>query len=102
MNPQVWSFRAINESTFIKRFGPTPNHLDTNASFDFGAGGCLFETYGDELAYVCTQDKRTIWTIIEGDEALAIVSGLHFVNRLGCIVTGNPVEDRTVCTILLE
>jgi len=102
MNPQVWTFRTIDEDTFIERFGPRPNHLDTNASFDFGDGGCLFETYGDELAYIRTQDPRTVWTIIEGDEGLAIESGLHFVNRLGFIVTANPVEDRVTYTVVLD
>jgi len=101
-NPQVWTFRTIDEDTFIERFGPRPNHLDTNASFDFGDGGCLFETYGDELAYIRTQDPRTVWTIIEGDEGLAIESGLHFVNRLGFIVTANPVEDRVTYTVVLD
>ncbi len=102
MNPQDWSFHTIDEGTFIERFGPRPNHLDTNASFDFGDGGCLFETYGRELAYVRTQDPRTVWTIIEGDDGLAIESGMHFVNRLGFLITARAIEDQTACTVLLD
>ena len=52
MNPQVWTFRTIDEDAFIERFRPRPNHLDPNASYDFGDGGCLFETYGPELDFV--------------------------------------------------
>jgi hypothetical protein len=103
MNPQDWSFHTIDDGTITERFGPRPNHLDTNASFDFGDGGCLFETYGCELAYVRTQDPRTVWSIIEGDEGkIAIESGMHFVYRLWFLIAARAIEDQTACTVLLD
>jgi hypothetical protein len=103
MSPQDWSFHTIDEYTFTERFGLRPNHLDSDASFDFGDGGCLFETYGGELAYVRTQDPRTVCTIIEGDEGkIAIESGMHFVNRLGFLITAQAIEDQTAYTVLLD
>lgn len=37
-------------------------------------------------------DSRQLWTILDGDEALYASSGLHFVNRIGYLLT---VEDWT-------
>ncbi len=101
MNPQVWTFRTIDEDAFIERFRPRPNHLDPNASYDFGDGGCLFETYGPELDFVRAQDPRSIWTIVDDDNGQPVIeSGMRFVNRLGFLVATNPVEDRV--TYLVE
>ena len=33
--------RIVISQRFIGRFRPRANHLNPNASFDFGAGGCL-------------------------------------------------------------
>ena len=49
MNPQVWTFRTIDEDAFIARFGPRPNHLDLNASVREGAR--RIETEGFEIAH---------------------------------------------------
>jgi hypothetical protein len=103
MNPQVWTFRTIDEDAFIARFGPRPNHLDLNASFDFGNGGCLFAVTEPELTFVKSQDRQRVWTVLDGDEGCIVIeSGLHYVNRLGFIVTTEPVEDRVTYTVPLE
>ena len=102
MNPQVWTFCTIAQDTFIERFGPKPNHLDLTAGFDFGNGGCLFALAGKELRHVMAQKPRTIWTVIEGDECLVIESGMHFVNRLGFLVTSVPFEARVTYTVTLD
>ena len=102
MNPQAWTFRSIDEDTFIERFGPKPNHLEFDCGFDFGDGSCLFSAAGKSFKHVLAQHPQTIWTVIEGDEGLAIESGLHIVNRLGYLVTANPVEDRVTYTVTLD
>ncbi len=78
---------VLYEDDFVARYTPMPNVLNENASFDFGDGGCLYETFGSELEYVRAQAPQHVWTIIETDGELAIVSGYHFVNRLGYILT---------------
>ena len=91
---------TIDTDTFYARFRPIQNHLDDNASEDFGDGGCLFETYGAELDYVRAQPSSHIWTIIDGEEETVIVSGYHLCNRIGYILTEKPVpevESYTVC-----
>jgi hypothetical protein len=82
-----------DEDAFIERFRPTVNHIDPNAGFDFGYGGCLFETYGEEFEFVRQQSAACVWTLIEADGVLYAESGLHFVNRLGYFVAETPVED---------
>jgi len=57
-------------------------------------GGCMYETFGDELAYVKQVPNNRIWTIVDGDgDDLLIIAGFHLVNRLGYLVTDEAWED---------
>ena len=49
---------ACDEDTFIERFRPIINHIDSNAGFDFGYGGCLFETYGVRVCPLAERRQR--------------------------------------------
>jgi hypothetical protein len=62
----------LTEDDFLARFKPVPNPIDPSAGFD----GCLFETFGEDLAY----DPNLVWTVLDGDGQLAIASGFHFEN----------------------
>jgi len=77
----------LTEDDFIARFKPVPNPIDPSAGFD----GCLFETFGEDLAYVQAQDPNLIWTVLDCDGQLAIASGFHVVNRLGYLIASVPV-----------
>lgn len=68
---------------------PVPNHLDSHASWD----GYMFETYGDQLAYVRQQPLNNVWTIIEEDGCQYIVTGYRIVNRLGYFITNYSWES---------
>jgi Zn ribbon nucleic-acid-binding protein len=83
---------ACGEDAFVERFRPIVNHINPNASFDFGYGGCIFETYGEEYEFVCAQNPRCIWTLIEADGGLYAESGMHIVNRLGYFISETPLE----------
>lgn len=79
------SFKEISDDQFEKDFKPLQNTIDKNAAF----GGQMWETYGDEFEYVKKVHKETpdkVWTIVS-DETTAYINGLHFVNRLGYIIT---------------
>ncbi len=93
---------VCEEDAFIERFRPIVNHIDPNASFDFGYGGCMFETYGEEFEYVRMQKPDCIWTLIEEDGVLFVGSGLHFVNRLGYFVSLTPVEGGEMQNFCLD
>ena len=59
----------ISEDAFAALYKPIANHLNPNASYDWGDGhGTLFETYDEELAYVQSQEPARIWTVIDGDD----------------------------------
>lgn len=91
------NFLQLTEDEFDQQFPLLLNHLNPQASWGFGeSGGCLFETYGDEFEFVRRQAPDTIWTIIDGDDGdLYVINGLHFVNRVGYLISQRPVLPNT-------
>lgn len=83
----------ITEAEFHVRHPLVPNHINPAAGWSVnGSAGCLFETYGDELAFVRRADPRRVWTLIEMDDGeLLILSGFHTVGRVGHLVSRRPV-----------
>jgi hypothetical protein len=85
----------LTEDEFDARFPLLRNHLNPNATWGFDGAGCLFETYGAELEFVRQQDERFVWTFLEGDghhgDTQYVVSGYHFVNRIGYLISTVPV-----------
>jgi hypothetical protein len=64
-----------------------------DAGFTFGSlEGTLFETFGQDLAFVKLQAREMIWTLLAIEGRVTIFSGYHFVNRLGYFVCRNSVE----------
>lgn len=102
------AFRNLTEEQFDDCFTLIDNHIDDNAAFD----GKMFETYGDEIAFVIEMSKQNrVITIIEsdnGDEVddegyiipnMYYVSGMHHVNRIGYLITEEPIEFEFECLI---
>jgi hypothetical protein len=73
---------------WTEKYLPIQNHLVTETSWD----GTMFETYGEEYAYVAAQPPQNIWTWVDGDTGSFILSGLHIVNRIGYFITRNAWE----------
>jgi hypothetical protein len=73
------------------KYNAQPNHLVD--------GTDLYETYGDEHAYILQMAElhpRRVWTIVCADDADVIMNGYHYVNRVGYMVTdedGQPDEE---------
>lgn len=89
----------ITEDEFDASYSLLHNHFNPNASWAIGDGpGCLFETYGEELDFVRQQDPQTVWTILDSDNGnQLVVSGYHFVNRVGYLISTTPVpKDQTI------
>jgi hypothetical protein len=89
---------------WLTTYKPIINHLDKNASFqDESGSGIMFETYGDEVAFVKSQDPSKIWTYGDGDMGVGYIwSGWMFVNRLGYFITEVPCPENTVIQIQLD
>jgi len=89
------TLQELTEEEFDNRYKLVRNHLNPHAGWVYGYDrGCLFETYGEELEFVRKQDPRTIWTLVDGDDGdQYLVSGYHHVNRLGYLLTTDPLPD---------
>ncbi|HVX16315.1 MAG TPA: hypothetical protein VHC22_34330 [Pirellulales bacterium] len=95
---------TLSEDEFDAAYPLVANHLNPNASWGFGDGpGCLFETYGEELAFVLRQDPLTIWTLVDGDDGNQyVISGYHLVNRVGYLISKAPFpEDAEIEVVIL-
>jgi len=85
----------LTEEEWFEQFKPIPNHIDTNASFNDGNNGYMFETYGEELEFVKAQDPNRVWTYFDGDDGGVYISdGYHVINRIGYFVTALPYDDK--------
>ena len=97
--------RNITEEQFDDLFNLIDNKIDLNASF----GGKMFETYGNELAFVQQMAKQNrVITIVETDESeegdvvipmMCYVSGYHVVNRIGYLITESPIDFEFECIL---
>ena len=48
------------------------------------------------------QDPHTVWTLIDGDDGdMYLVNGLHFVNRVGYLLSTIPVPDNVTIQVRL-
>jgi hypothetical protein len=93
--------RELTEEQFDEQYELVTNHIDDNASFD----GNMFETFDEELTFVRQMaEQNRVITIIEGDEDfenefgeptlnMFYVSGMHLVNRIGYLVTKEPITE---------
>ena len=55
------NFIEMDFDEWCDTYKPIINHIDSNASFDNGDGGIMFETYGDEVEFVKSQSPANIW-----------------------------------------
>lgn len=54
----------------------------------------LFETYGDDLAFIEAMPKDRVWTLVDHHRGGEIImEGMRFVNRLGYFVTVRPWSE---------
>lgn len=79
--------KTITNQEWEDTYLPMTNHL-TNE-------GISYETYGDELDYVSQQDENFVWTEMDGDNGVYIVSGYHYVNRIQYYITNVPWTEDT-------
>jgi hypothetical protein len=93
----------LTEEEFDTRFPLVPNHINPTATWAVGDGpGCLFETSGPEFEFVRRYDPRKIWTLVDGEDGdMYVISGFHFVNRVGYLLSQGPVPDDTIVQVHL-
>lgn len=85
--------KTITFEIFEKTYKPIKNPFVQDSSYN----GCMFETYGIEVAHVREQDVKKIWTLIDGEnENWYIIPGFHFVNRFGYFICENEWESEDI------
>lgn len=85
-------FIEMEYEEWVATYKPILNHIDDNASFD----GMMFETYGDEVAFVKSTPENCIWMYGDGDDGGSYIwAGWGFVNRLGYFITEVPCPPDT-------
>lgn len=97
-------FIELDFETWETIFKPQTNTIDPNASFQNEDGtGIMFETYGDELAYVQATDNHYIWTYGDGDDGGGYIwNGYHYINRIGYFISTVPWEDGVTYQIQVD
>ena len=90
-------FIEMDFDTWVETYKPIYNHIDDNASFQDETGqGMMFETYGEEVEFVKSQNPANIWMYGDGDDGEShIWSGWGFVNRIGYFITEVPFDADT-------
>ena len=88
-----------SEDWLTENFTFIENHIDDNASLD----SCMFETYGEELEHVLNENEAHVWTYQDDDNGNpCITSGYHVVNRIGYLISEEPVEEGRTIYVKLE
>jgi len=98
------NFIELTMEEWEATYKPIYNHIDTNASFqDESGNGIMFETYGEEVAFVKEQDTNKIWMYGSGDDGGTYIwSGWGFVNRLGYFITEVPFPENTTIQVQVD
>jgi hypothetical protein len=83
------------EDDFFERYTTEFNPFFSNPD-DCPWGGCMLETYGEEVDYaydIYSIKPKKVWTIVETDGDEYVLAGWHLVNRLGYLITVEEWED---------
>lgn len=93
------TYKIMAEQEWFDLYKPIKNKIDSNASVN----GHMFETYGDELNYVISQDLNKIWTYSDDDNGTPFISnGHHLANRIGYFITEVPAKEEEVIIVDIE
>ena len=90
------TFIEMDFDEWCATYKPIPNNIVEDSSFD----GTMFETYGDEVAFVKKADPAYIWMYGDGDDGGSYIwSGWHIVNRIGYFITEVPCPADTTIQV---
>ena len=90
------TFIEMDFDEWCETYKPIPNNIVEDSSFD----GTMFETYGDEVAFVKKADPAYIWMYGDGDDGGSYIwNGWHIVNRIGYFITEVPCPPDTTIQV---
>ena len=74
---------------WLEKYKPIDNTIGKYVT----KGEKQFETYGNEVEFVFSQDPHNVWTWVTADNSELILPGFHRVNRYSYFVTEEPWTD---------
>ena len=80
--------KVLTETDFDKIY--TYDETVKSKVFDPESQLGMFETYGVDIKYVMEMDSKhpkKVWTMVDGDDGMYLVSGFHHVNRIYYVIT---------------
>lgn len=88
--------KEINYKKFVEKYQPIKNTFDDALSFD----GCFFTmTNEEEITYIKKMLKtKKIWSVIDTDGIIQIMSGYQTLNRIGFLITQKKWEEDIIVT----
>jgi hypothetical protein len=84
--------KTLTFDDWIEKYNPIKNHIVDHGSFD----GLIFETYGDEVAFVQSQNPNNIWTMVWAEDCYAVIPGFRWVNREHYLITEKPYAEENL------
>jgi hypothetical protein len=73
----------LSYEEWADQYRPIQNPYDNNASHD----GRMFETNWLDHKFIKKHPNAVIWTLIDEGDLMWIVSGCHYINRIGYFIT---------------
>lgn len=64
--------------------------------------GRMFETYGKDKELVANTQNEYVWTLVDVEDEDMIISGKHFVNRIGYYICEIPWSGQWQIIVELE
>ena len=99
MTNSTFPHLTMRYDDWLETYRPVSNPLAESAPFD----GLMFETFGPELAHVRDTPSDRVWTLVEGDDdTLYVLSGFHFVNRLGYFIAAQSRQANVDIEVLVD
>ena len=84
--------KTLTFDDWIEKYNPIKNHLVDHGSFE----GYIFETYGDEVDFVSSQNPHNIWTMVNAGDESYIVPGFRWIDRDLYFITEKPFTDENL------
>lgn len=85
-SPTSPSIRAISFDDWLEEYKPIANPNGSAEEYK----GLLFDVKDE---FVLSHAESNVWTLIECDNLITVIPGLHYVNRQGFFITAIPFES---------
>lgn len=59
----------------------------------------MYETYGEDMAYINSMPAGYVWTLLDGDGDSVVVNGRAFVNRIGYYLSKKPHNTKDLIVV---